>query len=410
MTNVLGIIAEYNPFHNGHLYHLQKSKEITRSEFSICIMGGNFAQRGDTSIIDKWTKAEMALNNGVDLVIELPTIYNISSAENFADGAIKILNSLKIVDFVSFGSEVGNINTLDTIAEVLVDEPKEYVTMLNHELKTGNSFPKAREKALLLYLNDLRRYTNVLSEPNNILGIEYLKALRKQKSLIRGVTITRENTGYNDLRFRKNYASASAIRDYIYQNKFNEIAHTMPSNVSSLLKNKIDRGEVIPSLKVYEREIVYALRRMSLEEIANLPDVTEGLENTIKTAVNTYNNLEDIMSLIKSKRYTYSRICRILLYALLGITKKDMAISQKEQPYIRVLGFNKNGEFLLSEIARQNPKLPIITSVKKFTEKNNNKNLQRLLDIDIFATNVYTLGYEYNSLCNLDYTKNIIKK
>jgi len=232
----------------------------------------------------------MALNNGVDLVIELPTIYNISSAENFADGAIKILNSLKIVDFVSFGSEVGNINTLDTIAEVLVHEPKEYITMLNHELKAGNSFPKAREKALLLYLNDLRRYTNVLSEPNNILGIEYLKALHKQKSIIRGVTITRSNTGYNDLKSRKNFASATAIRDYIYSNKFNEISHTMPANVSTLLKNKIDRGEVISSLKKFEREIVYTLRKMSLEEIANLPDVSEGLENTIKTAVNTYNN------------------------------------------------------------------------------------------------------------------------
>ncbi len=410
MTNVLGIVAEYNPFHNGHLYHLQKSKELTNSEFTICIIGGNFSQRGDTSIVDKWTKTEMALNNGIDLVIELPTIYNISSAENFADGAIKILDSLKIVDFVSFGSEVGNINTLDNIAKVLVDEPKEYITMLNHELNTGNSFPKAREKALMLYLNDIRRYTNVLSEPNNILGIEYLKALRKQNSLIRGVTITREKAGHNDTKYKNNFASATAIRDYIYNKKFNEISHTMPANVSSMLRMKIDRGEIITSLKAYEREIVYTLRKMSIAEISELPDVSEGLENTIKTAANTYNNLEDIISLIKSKRYTYTRICRILLYALLNITKKDMKLSMKEQPYIRVLGFNKNGEFLLSEIANQNPKLPIITSVKKFIDTNNNKNLQRLLDIDIFATNVYTLGYEYNSLCNLDYTKSIIKK
>jgi len=409
MTNVLGIVAEYNPFHNGHLYHLQKSKELTNSEFTICVIGGNFAQRGDTSLIDKWTKTEMCLNNGIDLVIELPTIYNISSAENFADGAIKILDSLKIVDFVSFGSEVGNINTLDNIAKVLVEEPKEYITMLNHELNTGSSFPKAREKALLLYLNDIRRYTNVLSEPNNILAIEYLKALRRQNSLIRGVTISREKCGYNDPKCKNNFASATAIRDHVYNQKFNEIAHTMPANVSNLLKNKLDRGEVITSLKKFEKEIVYALRKMTVEQIAELPDVTEGLENTIKTAVNTYNNLEDIISLVKSKRYTYSRICRILLYALLDITKKDMRLSMKEQPYIRVLGFNKNGEFLLSEIANQNPKLPIITSVKKFNDTNNNKNLQRLLDIDIFASNVYTLGYEYNSLCNLDYTKNIIK-
>lgn len=409
MSNVLGIIAEYNPFHNGHLYHLQKSKELTNSEFTICIIGGNFTQRGSVSMVDKWTKAEMALNNGADLVLELPTIYNISSAENFASGAIKILNSLKIVDFVSFGSEVGNINTLDNIAKVLVEEPKEYVTMLNHELNTGNSFPKAREKALLLYLNDIRRYTNVLSEPNNILGIEYLKALHKQNSLIRGVTISREKTGYDDTKIRGNLASATAIRDYIFSNRFAEVLPTIPENVAYLLKNKLDRGEVIYNLSAYEREIVYTLRRMSLEEIAELPDVTEGLENAIKTAANTYNNLEDIISLIKSKRYTYSRISRIMLYALLNITKKDMAMSIKEQPYIRVLGFNKEGSFLLSEIANQNPKLPIITSVKKFTESNTNKNLKRLLDIDIFATNVYTLGYEYNSLCNLDYTKNIIK-
>lgn len=410
MANVLGIIAEYNPFHNGHMFHLQKSKKVTNSKFSICVMGGNFTQRGSVSLVDKWTKAEMALNNGIDLVIELPTIYNISSAENFADGAIKILNSLKIVDFVSFGSEAGNINTLDNVVKVLIEKPKEYMTILNHELDIGNSFPKARERALLLYLNDVRRYSTVLTEPNNILGIEYLKALYRQNSLIRGVTIGRENSNHNDKIVRNGFSSGSAIREYIKNNKFDEIIPTVPENVCSLLKNKLDRGEMVFNLNTYEREIVYTLRKMSLEEIANLPDVTEGLENTIKTAVNTYNNLEDIITLIKSKRYTYTRISRILLYALLNITKKDMAMSFKEQPYIRVLGFNRNGEFLLSEIAKQNPKLPIITSVKKFIEKNPNKNLQRLLDIDIFATNVYTLGYEYNSLCNLDYTKKIIKK
>lgn len=274
----------------------------------------------------------------------------------------------------------------------------------------GNSFPKAREKALLLYLNDIRRYTNVLSEPNNILGIEYLKALRKQNSLIRGVTITREKVGYNDIKLKNNIASATAIREHINNNDFKTVLQTVPENVQSLLKNKIERGEIISSLKEFEKEIVYILRKMTIEEISNLPDVTEGLENTIKTAVNTYNNLDDIISLIKSKRYTYSRISRILLYALLNITKKDIKMSMKEIPYIRVLGFNKNGQFLLSEIANQNPKLPIITSVKKFMDTNSNKNLQRMLDIDIFATNVYTLGYEYNSLCNLDYTKNLIKK
>ena len=410
MEKVMGIIAEYNPFHNGHLHHLKKSKEITDSKFTVCVISGNFTQRGDVSVIDKWTKTDMALNNGADLVIELPTIYSISSAENFANGAIKLLNSLKIVDFVSFGSEVGNINTLDNIANVLVNEPKEYVTMLKHELNNGTSFPKAREKALLLYLNDIRRYTNVISSPNNILGIEYLKSLRTTHSLIRGVTIEREKVGHHDLKSKEHYASGTLIRDNIINDAFQKLQPTVPDNVYSLLTNKNDRGEIINSLKKYEKEIVYALRRMTLEEIANLPDVTEGLENAIKTAANTYNNLEDIFSLIKSKRYTYTRISRIMLYALLNISKNDIEISKKESPYVRVLGFNDNGQRLLSAITTANPKLPVITSVKKFMDTTNNKNLKRMMDIDILATNIYTLGYEYNALCNLDYTKPVIKK
>ena len=151
MSRVLGIIAEYNPFHNGHLYHIAKSKQETGAQYVIAVISGNFVQRGNTSIINKWTKARMALLNGADLVIELPTIYSISSAENFAEGAIKILNSLGVVDTLSFGMEANDISTLNNIANVLYNEPKEYVTMLSHELSKGNSYPKARENALLLY-------------------------------------------------------------------------------------------------------------------------------------------------------------------------------------------------------------------------------------------------------------------
>ena len=198
MSNVLGIISEYNPFHNGHLHHLNESKRITHSDYSIAIMSGNFTQRGETSIVDKWTKTKMAIENGIDLVIELPTIYAISSAENFADGAVRILNSLGIVDFISFGSECDDISILNDVANVLCSEPDEYRTLLSHELSKGNSFPKAREKALMMYLNDVRRFANVLSSPNNILGIEYLKALKRQKSKIEPVTVKREGAGHND--------------------------------------------------------------------------------------------------------------------------------------------------------------------------------------------------------------------
>ena len=199
MTNVIGIIGEYNPFHNGHKYHLEKSKQLLNADYVVAVVSGNFVQRGNVSLIDKWAKAEMAINNGVDLVIELPTIYSISSAENFAFGAVKTLDSLNVVDYLSFGTETYDLNILNKIADILYYQPSEYVSILNHELSKGISFPKARENAILMYLNDIRTYANILSTPNNILGIEYLKSLKRIKSPIRPMNIQREGVGYNDL-------------------------------------------------------------------------------------------------------------------------------------------------------------------------------------------------------------------
>ena len=191
MDNVLAIIGEYNPFHNGHLYHLTEAKEKSHANYTIAIISGNFVQRGNTSIVDKWTKTRMAILNGIDLVIELPCVYSISSAENFATGAIKILNSLNIVDSISFGCETDDISILEEFADILISEPPEFKSLLAHELSTGISFPKARENALLMYVNDIRKYANILSSPNNILAIEYLKALNISKSNIRPLAIKR---------------------------------------------------------------------------------------------------------------------------------------------------------------------------------------------------------------------------
>ena len=191
MNNVLAIIGEYNPFHNGHLYHLDKSKEKSKADFTIAVLSGNFVQRGSPAILDKWTRAKIALLNGVDLVIELPCIYSISSAENFAMGSIKILNSLKIVDSISFGTETDDITILENFADILTDEPAEYKSILSHELSKGISYPKARENALLIYLNDIRKYANILSSPNNILAIEYLKAMNITNSEIVPYSIKR---------------------------------------------------------------------------------------------------------------------------------------------------------------------------------------------------------------------------
>ena len=230
MNKVLGIIAEYNPFHNGHLYHINESKKAVNADYTIAIMSGNFVQRGDTSLVDKWSKAEMALKNGIDLVIELPLLYSISSAENFAEGSIKILNSLNLVDYLSFGSELCDVNILNEFANVLYYELKEFVSILNHELSKGFSFPKARENALLMYLNDIRKYANILSSPNNILAIEYLKALKKYKSSIVPVSIYRKKVDYNSTEIVDNFASATAIRKIAMTNDVWSLRQVMPKS------------------------------------------------------------------------------------------------------------------------------------------------------------------------------------
>lgn len=409
MSKVLGIIAEYNPFHNGHLYHLQKSLHDTGSSYSIAVISGNFTQRGSTSLVDKWTKTEIALKNGIDLVIELPLLYSISSAENFAEGAIKIFDSLKVVDYISFGSESGDISTLNTVADILYKEPREYKNILSHELGKGLSFPKARENALLMYLKDIRKFSSVLSSPNNILGIEYLKALKKYKSNITPVTVERFDSNYNDTSYTGNIASATAIRNIVKNGSFDILRKVVPESTYSILLDNVKIGHIIPDLSVFEREIIYLLRKMSIAEIAELPDVGEGLENAIKNTANSCNSIVEFLNIIKSKRYTNTRLQRILLYTLLGITKKDIALSKKLTPYIRVLGFNDKGKYLISEISKANPKLEIITSVKKYMDTSNNKNSKYMLEKDIWATNVYTIGFEYDSWNNLDYTHKIVK-
>lgn len=407
MSKVLGIIAEYNPFHNGHALHLAKSKEETGAEFSICIMSGNFVQRGNTSIVNKWIKAEMALKNGIDLVLELPTVYSISSAENFAEGAIKLLNSLKIVDTVSFGSENSDINVLNRISGILYEEPKQYIEWLNSELKKGISFPKARENAILLYLND-PKYFNILNQPNNTLAIEYLKALKKYKSHIKPFSIKREKAFYNSNCIVDEYASATAIRNMVINKQYGDIRKVMPVDSYNLLMQEIENKRYVLDISQFEKEILYALRRLSTFDLKKYPEINEGLENTIKNAANSCNTLPELINIIKSKRYTQTRIQRILLYILLDITKKDMYISRKTIPYARVLGYNQKGKELISEIYKANPKITFVTSVKTFLDSSSHKIYKEMLNKDILATNIYTLAYQNDSWANLDYTQRII--
>ena len=400
MSKILGIIAEYNPFHNGHKYHLEESKKKSNSDYVVAVITGNYTQRGSCSIINKWQKAKMAKENGIDLIIELPVIYSISSAENFAYGAIKILDSINVSN-LSFGAECESLETLSKIANILYNEPSEYKSYLSTELSAGLSFPKARSNALNRYMNS--DITKIINSPNNILGIEYLKALKRINSKIEPFIVTRQETNHNDKNIKENFASSSSIRNYINTNtNYDLLKSVMPINSFNILIENINNGTFVNNIYSFEKEIMYVLRKMDIQEIKDLPDVSEGLENGIKKAANSCNNLTDFLSKIKSKRFTLTRIQRILLYSLLDITKTDMQLSKNIIPYVHILDFNSKGKELISEIKKSNPN--IITSVKKFKENCKDHNLVHILEKDILATNIYTLGYKKNSFGNLDYT------
>ena len=317
---VLGIVAEYNPFHNGHLYHLLKSKEITKDNYVVAIIGGNFTQRGEASLVDKWTKCEMALDNGVDLVIELPTLYSVSSAENFADGAIKILNSLKLVDHISFGTECEELNKLNILANTLYEEPKEYKLFLQSELDKGLSFPKARENALIEYLNDFS-YRTILSGSNNILAIEYLKALKKHRSKMVPILVPRGNTNHLNKDYTGKITSSTAIREMIRSGNIRNLKNALTPSSFTILKEELNKGHFIRDISELEKLIIYNLRNSTSENLRKLPDISEGLEHLIKKSANSTNSLYELIDQVSSKRYTETRIKRILLYSLLGITR-----------------------------------------------------------------------------------------
>ena len=402
MGKRIGIIAEYNPFHNGHLYQIKKAKELTGADTVIAVMSGNFTQRGETSLVNKFEKTKIALQNEVDMVIELPTIYSISSAENFALGGIKILNEIGNIDYLVFGIEEDNLQELQAIADVLVNENDEFKSKIKTELDKGNSYPKAREitlKKVLLSEN----MKDIMQKPNNILAIEYLKALKITNSRIKPFAIKRKNSMHHDNNINENYASGTYIRKLFIENNFDEISKVVPKYTYERLSELKSHGTYVTSINDFSDIVIYKIRMMTKEEISKIADVNEGLENSIKLASTTCKTIDEIIEKVSTKRYTKTRISRILTYILLDITKSDMEQSKKNDPYIRVLGINKKCEEILSTI--NNNKL--ITSLKKF-EENNGEN--ELLNIDKKATEIYTIKYPKSVDANLDYTSKFIIK
>ncbi|EKQ53988.1 MAG: putative nucleotidyltransferase [Clostridium sp. Maddingley MBC34-26] len=379
---ITGIITEYNPFHKGHEYHLKKAKSDTNSDGIVCVMSGNFMQRGIPAIIDKWQRAEMAVKNGVDLVLELPLVYSISSAEHFAFGSVSLLNSLGIVDYLYFGSEEGNINILTDIAKTLVLEPLKYKALLKDNLNLGLPFHLSRAKALSDYLSS-DQVLEVLSNSNNILGIEYIKALLKLNSSIIPKTLKREGSSYNDIDLNSSFSSATSIRACLKKNLLSELVNVLPNSSYDILRNLSDSNYPF----IFEEDIFKYLKYKLLtneNSLLNLPDISEGLDNRILKEIYAATSLDDLILRSKSKRYTYTRISRVLLQSFLNLENFDLlALCKTPAPYARVLAFNSIGRNILKNIKKKN-NIEIITKVQK-------NNLCDHIKIDVLGTKAYSI-------------------
>lgn len=345
-----GIVAEFNPFHNGHEYLIEQGKK-DGAEKTVCVMSGNFVQRGEPAVCSKWRRAEMALKCGADLVLELPVSWAVSSAERFAYGAVSLLNSMGCVDKLLFGCENADADSLFLAASLSLSE--EYSAVLKKFLSEGLSFPSAREKAVLS-LSD-KRTAEILKTPNNILAVEYCKAILRLNSSMEPVCVNRTGVGHDSENLSEAFASASAIRKMLGSD-FEKSADFIPKKAFELLKKANDEGRVLKNLKKLDLPLISMLRRADANEISLVPDVSEGLEYKIKEAAKTGTSFGEIADLIKSKRYTHSRLRRILLLFYLGIYSEDLIESP---PYIRVLGFNSKGRELLAQM-KKTASLPVI--------------------------------------------------
>ena len=352
---VAAIICEYNPFHNGHKFQIDTVKKD--ADAVICIMSGSFVQRGAPAVYDKWTRAEDAIINGADLVIELPTVYATQSAQRFAMGGVKLADSLGVVDMLAFGSECGDIKKLKECAEILNSE--EFNAFIEKEMKEGTSFPVARTNILKAHYSHID--DKLISNPNNILSIEYINAIDNIKSKIKPYTHKRNF----------DFASASAIREKMDKNE--DVSSSVPTQV----RKTYDKG-------IFDALVLHHFRKERLEALQNICDMSEGLENKFKKASQVSTTVEDLAESVKSKRYTRTRIDRIIVNSLLGIEEKHTEISPQ---YIRVLAFNERGKSLLSDIKKKSS-LPIITKVAD--AKPDNPDYEVMFEKDLLATDIYS--------------------
>ena len=394
---VLGIIAEYNPMHNGHIYHLAKAKEITGADKVVLVMSGSFTQTGNISCLDKFTKANIATKLGIDLVLELPTIYSTASSEYFASGAIKLLNSLGIVDCICFGAECDDIEILSSIAGKIIDNQEEIWKNIR-DMDKNISFAANRSMALMNYL-DADEYVEV-SKSNNILGIDYIKAIKNQKSRIVPYSIKRNKSGFKDLEITTDMPSSTSIRNTLKKRDLSLILSSVPGEVHYALRTHsyVLNEDMFKLLK-------YKIEAMSKDDLRNISEVKEGLENRIKKAIVEAEDYDDLLRMVRSKRYPLTSVKRIFVAIMLNITKDFFyEVMSYDKIYAHVLSASKDGKLLLSEIAKKS-NIPIFTSINDNILSNLDRVMFKMINLDIFASNTHSIIS--NNKLNLDYTNHL---
>ncbi len=392
----VGLVTEYNPFHNGHLYHLNKAMELTGADISVAVMSGDFVQRGEPAVLDKYTRTSMALNSGVNLVVELPVNYAVSSAESFAAGALKILDYIK-ADSIAFGSESGDIERLSKLAHILCDNEDTLYKEISKYTANGISYAAARQK-VVEKLTD-KDTAAMLTSSNNILAVEYLKAIIKNNYAIKPYTVQRQGDSYNDTDIRSEYASATALRENLKADNISEYIPVKAGLILSSNTNYIYPDDITEALFTRLLDILFASsydKNVFIENVMQYPDVSKEIAGRLyKSAMDMITrtvpqrseskdnwtfSFGSLCEYIKTKEVPLSRIKRALVRITLGLDKKRME-KYANEPYIRVLGFDKKGQEYLSYI-RKTVEVPLITKTANYKEI--------LLD-DIHAANIYNM-------------------
>ncbi|MGN1039096.1 MAG: nucleotidyltransferase family protein [Oscillospiraceae bacterium] len=393
---VAAVIAEFNPFHNGHQYLLNQIRD-EGFEFIIAIMSGNFVQRGEPAIVNKFVRAKTALSAGFDMVLELPTVYSLASANVFASAAVYILNSTSIVDCIFFGSESGDLSYLEYLKNIT--ETLNFKKELNRELNKGVSYPKAVECSILKI--DRAQNISLLDSPNDILALEYIRALSRLNSKIKPWAIKRIGTGHNALSFTSNIASGSFLRSQLKVG-INNIMPFVPQNVFAILREAYSKGVMPATIQLGERAIFARLRNLTQEQLKVIAGANEGLENRLIQRLKTATSFEDLLSSVKCKRYTRSRISRLIFNAFLDIKAKEQL---KMPEYIRVLGVQHAKEVLIN-LLYKNSKLPIVFNINKIN--NLNLSIQNALLHEARNTDAYSLFLPQIGKSGAEYTYKFI--